>query len=141
MIAPLQRWRVRALGLLLLGCASTQPEVHLDIQGQIVGSSVRELIIRARNEAPENEDLHLEVTIPNRLHLPSAMTTGTMTTKRVTRGEEATSFHFVQRGVEPGAIALARVAVANMPGEIVVATLTERHRRRLIERRSLTLTR
>ena len=134
--------RAAVLALILASCASTPPLLQLDVQGQIVGSSIRELIVKTRNAGTVSEDVTVEITLPTLLLPPAATSTGSMQQRDLARGETTSTLRFTQRALAPGAVAVVRVPLLNRMGAVTIAAWSERApSRKVIERRDLALTR
>ena len=133
--------------LLFVACSaavtpSAPPLLAIDLQGQIVGSSARELIVQLKNEAPVEETIVLEVEVPSDLLLPSGLITGSMQQVGTRRTETASILRFREERVSESRQVIVRIPIANRMGEIEVRAWTERDpQRQFVERRNLILTR
>lgn len=142
------RERGGAAALLLLaafaGCASAPPpRLRLKVDGQIVGSSIRELIVTTFNDGTRAEDVAVQIEVPANLLLPNAQVTGSMTQSGRTSGAAGEAvLRFDERRVAPNGRSVVRLPLRNGVGSAVIAAWSPRRpESRIVERRPIILTR
>ena len=92
----------------------------LNIDGQVVGSGIRELVVSIYNTAPQRQDVAMSLSMPATLPLPGAVITGSMTCHASAPAGEASTIEYscLQTEVPSKERAIARFPIANAMADI-----------------------
>jgi hypothetical protein len=122
--------------------ASTAPPLALKVDGQVVGSGIREVVVSLYNTDDVAHDIELSIELPNAVLLPGAINTGTVVFAIPSVAGERTQIRASQKLLAPHDRAIARVPIANlMASARFEAWLLEDPSRRLTDERELQLSR
>lgn len=92
----------------------------LNIDGQVVGSGIRELVVSIYNTAPQRQDVAMSLSMPATLPLSGAVITGSMTCHASAPAGEAPTIEYscLQTKVPSKERAIARFPIANAMADI-----------------------